>query len=146
MLLMGVLPTRFPVKKEARAGHSPMDNVTHNPVQATEAWFMRSTCCFGALGEESRGVCVSRMGQRAISKDWRRATTGCCNKKGLENLSKNIIPDDSAWFHNTMFYSTTCTCIPLWHINQFHINPHLIVLFHTQGISSTLHVSINMLT
>ncbi len=30
-----------------------MGNVTHNPVQATEALFM-STCSFGAVGEESQ--------------------------------------------------------------------------------------------
>jgi len=76
-------------------------------------------------GYECRGC-----GQRAFSKDWRRAATGCCNKKGPKKLRNKFIPHDSTRFHKTRLYSTKWTWIPHWHIIEFHIIPHPIVLFH----------------
>ncbi len=51
------------------------------------------------------------------SKDWRRATKGCRNKKSPKNLSNKFIPHKSTWFHINVFYSTTCTCFLPRHIN-----------------------------
>ncbi len=94
---MEILPTLFPIQKEVRAGISPiigemMENVTHNPVQVTEAWFMRSTCRCGALGEESRGVWVLRMQPKSIQHRLKGLRQAAATKKDLESLSNKFIP------------------------------------------------------
>ncbi len=76
-------------------------------------------------------------GQRAFSKDWRQQQAAA-TKRARKTWVKKLIPHEFTWFHKTMFYSTTCSWIPHWHINQFHILPHLIVLFHIHQLSSTL--------
>ncbi len=132
-LYMGILPTLFPIQKEERAGISSMENVTQNQVQATEAWFMRSTCRCGALGEESRGVWVSRMLPESIQQGLKKGDYRLLQqKKARKTWVKKLILHKSTWFHKTIFYSTTCTWIPQQHMNKLHIIPHLIVLFHIQ--------------
>ncbi len=129
---MGILPTWFPIRKEARAGISPMGNVTHNLVQATEALFMRSTCRCGALGEESRGVWVWRTLPKRVQKGLKKGDDRLPQQKSQENLSNNLILHKSTWLQKAMFYSTTCTCFSPSDIHQFHIIPHMIFLFHAK--------------
>ncbi len=79
----------------------PMKNRTHNPVQATEAWFMRPKGCCGALREESRGVWVwlEDAAKERLARIEEGRRKAAATKKARKTWVNKLIPHKSTSKH-----------------------------------------------